>query len=139
MTPEAIDAFMTAYADAFSRGAVDEICAKWAYPATIAARGKRTALDAAQFCENTNSLCAFYAVQGMRRAAKKVINVTALTASIAAVRTADTLFDAAGAVLLSWEHAYIVSETPDGLRAIAAFPDAELNAWQSRGTRLGTW
>jgi hypothetical protein len=53
------------------------------------------------------------------------------------VRTADALFDREGGLITSWEHVYVLSETPSGLRAVAAFPDNELRAWRDVGEPMG--
>ena len=139
MTASQIHAFFKSYADAFSRSAIDEICGKWAYPAYMVARGKRASLNEVEFRKNTEALCKFYRAQRVSRADKEVLELTRLTPTIASVRTADTVFDEGGEIITSWEHVYLLSQTDDGLRAVAAMPDAELEAWQARGTPLGPW
>lgn len=139
MTAAEASAFFDRYADAFSRFDVDEICSLWAYPAYFAGRGKRAALDEAAFRANTESLCKFYRTQGVARAAKRVAEFKPLMATIAAVVTEDVLSDAAGAELATWRHGYLVSDTEQGPKVIAALPDAELDAWEQRGARLGSW
>lgn len=56
---------------------------------------------------------------------------------VAVVTTLDELFDGAGEQIARWEHAYLVRETADGLRAVAAVADNEVKAWKARGTPLG--
>lgn len=139
MTAAEASAFFDRYADAFTRLDVDAICALWAFPGFFAARGKRAAFDEAAFRANTHAICAFYQAQGMVRATKRIAAVTPVTATIIAVTTDDELFDKNGAKLVSWAHGYLVSETADGPRVIAALPDAELDAWDRRGVKLGSW
>lgn len=139
MTIAQVEEFFERYAQAFSRFDVDAVCDLWAYPAYFAGRGKRASLDEEQFRANKHALCAFYKSQGMAGAGKRVVDFSPLTETVASVRTADEIVDDAGATIINWEHAYLVSETPDGLRAIVAMPDHELAAWRARGTPLGTW
>ena len=53
--------------------------------------------------------------------------------------TEDRLYDASGAEIAAWRHAYLVSDSDGDLRVIAALPDAELDAWEAHGTKLGSW
>jgi hypothetical protein len=131
-----VEAFFAEYATAFSRRDLDRVCELWAYPAFMAARGKAASLDAAQFRANTERLCAFYAERGLARAAKRVLDIHALSNAIAAVATEDRLYNRQGAEIANWRHAYLVSEGEEGLRVIAAFPEAELDAWQKQGRGL---
>jgi len=139
MTAASIQRFFQSYADAFSRSDIDDICEKWAYPAYFVANGHRASLAAPEFKKNTEALCQFYALRGVARAEKEVIEISRLTGSTISVRTADTLFDAAGDEIVAWEHVYLLSDTTDGPRVVAAMPDAELAAWRDRGTPLGSW
>jgi len=134
-----LDRLFHAYADAFSRGDAEAVAALWAFPAFFAARGKRAALDEAAFRANAEALIAFYRAQGAARAEKSVLAAEPLSGGLLLVRTTDRLADAGGATVATWEHLYLVSRTADGLRAIAAFRDGELDAWESRGTPLGSW
>ena len=70
----------------------------------------------------------------MARAEKQVIGFVALTETTAAVRTRDRLYDASGTLMAEWEHAYLMSDTPDGLKVAAALPDDEHRAWRERAT-----
>lgn len=127
------------YAAAFGRGDVDSVCAMWAYPAFVVARGRRSALDAEAFRANSEALVAFYRGQGVVRAEKRVLACEALFEGLRLVRTADRLSGADGREIAHWEHAYLVSDTADGPRLVAAMPDGELDAWTARGTPLGSW
>lgn len=139
MTAIEVHRFFKEYAGAFSRFSVDEIVAHWAYPAFMVGRGKQAALNEAEFRHNTVSPCRFYKERGTARAEKKVIELRPLTATTASARTADTLVDGRGEEIARWEHAYLLSETSDGLKVVAAMPDGELEAWAARGTPLGSW
>jgi len=139
MTMVEVEDFFTGYAQAFTDMDVDEVCARWSYPAFMAGRGKQAALDEAAFRQNTIALCAFYRAQGVTRAEKQVLELTRLTETTSTVRTADTLFDAEGDLVAAWEHVYVLTETAAGVRVAVALPDAELAAWRSRGTPLGSW
>jgi hypothetical protein len=137
VTATQIDDFFQGYAAAFSRFDVDEVCRLWAYPAYFAYGGQRAALDAHQFRANTEQLCRFYRAQGMARATKRVLDVHPLTETTASVRTADEILGAQGEIIVAWEHAYVLSETVDGIRVVAALPDAELEAWRAKGAVFG--
>lgn len=139
MTAAEAGAFFGRYADAFTRFDVDEICSLWAFPAYFAARGKRAALDEAAFRANTQSLCTFYRSQGVTKATKRVVGFEPLAATIVSVITEDVLSDASGAQIATWRHGYLLSDTEQGPRVIAALPDAELDAWEQRGAKLGSW
>jgi hypothetical protein len=118
---EEIARFFDSYAEAFSRGDAEAVAALWAFPAFFVARGKRAALDEAAFRANTEAILAFYRAQGVARAEKRLIGAEPLFDGLWLARTADRLVDAGG------------------LRAVAAMPDAELDAWTARGTPLGSW
>jgi hypothetical protein len=139
VTRAEVQALFDDYAAAFGPGDVGRICGEWAYPAFFSARGKRAALDEAAFRANTETLCRFYAAQGVAGAAKSVLAVEQLAAGLAFVRTADRLTGADGAMVAEWQHGYLLSDTADGLRIVMAMPEEELDAWQRRGTPLGSW
>jgi hypothetical protein len=94
------------------------------------------ALDREAFRHNLVRLCAFCDSQGLARAEKQVIGFVTLTETTAAVRTRDRSYDASGALIVEWEHAYLMSSTPDGIKVAAALPDGEHRAWRERGTPL---
>jgi hypothetical protein len=137
MTASEIDNFFQSYAAAFSRRDVDAICGLWDYPGFMSYQGKQAVLEREAFRRNTESLCAFYAARGLARAEKQVLEIGRLTDTTASVRTADTLFDAQGELITRWEHVYVLSETAQGLKAVAAFPDNELKAWRDLGAPMG--
>lgn len=139
MTRAEAQALFDDYAAAFGRADVARICGHWAYPAYFCARGKRAALDEAAFRANAETLCRFYAAQGVAQAHKSVLAVEDLAADLAFVRTADRLTGADGGTIAEWEHGYLLSDTADGLRIVMAMPEAELDAWDRRGTPLGSW
>lgn len=132
MTAQQIDTFFRGYADAFSRLDVDAVCRHWAYPAYFVYRGVRAALNEAEFATNTKNLCRFCASQKMARATKSMLEIVHITATTAAVRTGDAVFDHGGAPIAAWEHGYLLSDTPQGLKVICAMPDNELDAWGDR-------
>ena len=134
-----IERFFERYASAFSRGDAAAVSELWAFPAFVVARGRQAALGAEAFRANTEALIGFYRGQGMARAEKRVLAAEALFDGLWLVRTADRITDAAGAEIAAWEHLYLLSRTAAGLRAVAAMPDGELDAWERRGTPLGSW
>jgi hypothetical protein len=136
MTAVQIDDFFTGYVRSFVERDIDGICARWAYPAVLASGGRQWALDREAFRHNLVRLCAFCDSQGLARAEKQVIGFVTLTETTAAVRTRDRLYDASGALIVEWEHAYLMSSTPDGIKVAAALPDGEHRAWRERGTPL---
>jgi hypothetical protein len=138
MTATEVNAFFDEYADAFSREDAERICKLWDYPAFMSYGGRQMVFGRDQFHHNTLVLCAFYRAQGLVRAEKQVLELMQLTATTASVRTEDRLFDAAGEPIAEWEHVYLLSETADGVKIVAALPDNELHAWRQRGTPLGS-
>jgi len=56
------------------------------------------------------------------------LEIKLLGEGVAVVITRDELFGGAGEEIARWEHAYLVRETADGLRAIAAVADNEVKA-----------
>jgi len=139
MTAAQVEEFFARYVNAFSRFDVDEVCKLWAYPAYVAGRGKRASLTEQEFRSNTLNLCAFYRKQGMTEARKAVLEISRLTKTVTSVRTSDRILGQAGAVVLEWEHTYLLSETSDGIKVITALPDEEIAAWHARGTPMGPW
>jgi hypothetical protein len=127
------------YAEAFSSGDVDRVCSHWAYPAFFAARGRSAALSEDEFRKNTAALDDFYRAQGVARATKTVLCLDEQFPGLAFVRTADKLTGGDDTLVAEWEHGYLVSETVSGLKVVAAMPDQELDAWERRGTPLGSW
>lgn len=136
MTAGQIHDFFTGYVQAFVDRDLDGICARWTYPAVLAHSGRQFALDREAFRHNLVRLCGFYDAQGLARAEKDVIGFVTLTGTTAAVRTRDRVYDAAGTLMAEWEHAYLMSDTADGLKAAVALPDDEHRAWHERGTPL---
>ena len=137
MTAGQVHSFFKKYAQAFTDGDVDAICGLWDYPAFMSYDGRQAVLDAESFRVNTRSLMTFYKAQGVVRAEKEVLELTRLTETTASVRTSDTVFDQDGNVVAEWEHVYLLSDTPTGIKVSTALPDGELRAWRSRGTPLG--
>jgi hypothetical protein len=137
MTAAQVHSLFKDYADAFSDRAIDRIAGLWSYPAFLSFEGRQVAFDRETFHDNLVRLCGFYAAQGVARAHKEVLEFHHLTATTASVRTADTLYDADGRLVAEWEHAYVLSETAEGIKVAAAMPDDELRAWRDRGTPLG--
>ena len=74
----------------------------------------------------------------MERAEKNLLTVNALYPGIVIVRTEDTLFDKDDVLITSWEHVYLLRQTGARWRAIAAIADGEIEAWEKRGTPLGS-
>jgi hypothetical protein len=139
MTFKEVQALFDDYAEAFGSGNVDRVCSHWAYPAFFVARGKRAALSEDEFRTNTARLSDFYRKQGVARAAKAILSLDELFPRLALVRTSDRLTNSDGVVVAEWEHGYLLSETPNGLKIVAAMPDQELDLWERRGTPLGSW
>lgn len=137
MTAAQVGHLFKSYAEAFSSGDIDRIQEHWDFPAFMLFGGRQTVLDSEDFRANTAKLCAFYVAQGVVRADKEVLEISRLTATTASVRTADKLYDADERLVAEWEHVYLLSVTPGGIKVAAALPDNELRAWRERGTPLG--
>ncbi|MCA1827202.1 MAG: hypothetical protein ABR567_08425 [Myxococcales bacterium] len=139
MTRKAVQEFFAAYAEAFSHGDTEAIGQLWSLPALItAAQRSMCFADAEAFAKNTAAVCAFYREQGVVEARKTVLDVKDVGDTVAVVITRDEVVDASGREIARWKHAYLVRETPAGLRAIAAIADEEVQAWKARGTPLGS-
>jgi hypothetical protein len=69
--------------------------------------------------------------------ATRVLRVDPAGERVAMVTTGDDLLDAEGRIIARWKHVYLLRETADGLRAIAAVADDEISAWTAKGTPLG--
>ena len=136
MTAVQVHDFFEGYVQAFVAADIDEICARWNFPALLAYDGRQVTLDRDAFHHNAVRLCAFYAKQGLARAEKDVIGFVLLSETTAAVRTKDRLYDRTGKLIVEWEHAYLLNDTPTGIRVAAAMPDGEHRAWRERGTPL---
>jgi len=140
MTRESLDDFFTHYADAFSRGDVEEIGRLWKLPAFITTRDKSACFaDPEAFRRNTEAACAFYRGQGVARAKKRVLEIKLLGKGVAVVTTRDELFGGAGEEIARWGARISRARDRRGLaRAIAAVADNEVKAWKARGTPLGS-
>jgi hypothetical protein len=136
MTTGQVQAFFSDYVQAFADQDIDRICSFWGYPAFMVFDGRQIVFDTGAFRTNAVRLCAFYAAQGMTHAEKDVIELVRLTDTTAAVRTRDMLYDANGELVAEWEHAYLLSDTSEGIKVAAAMPDGEVRAWRERGTPL---
>jgi hypothetical protein len=138
MSTEAVEEFFARYAAAFSRGDVEEIGSLWKLPAFITTPERSVCFtDGAAFRANTDALCEFYRARGMVRAHKTVLRIDRAGERVAMVTTGDDLLDAEGRSIARWNHVYLLRETADGLRAIAAVADEEISAWTAKGTPLG--
>lgn len=136
---QAIAAFFELYTSAFSRCDVNKISELWTFPAFITGESRSAVFDNAQsFEKNTTALCDFYKRQGMKRAHKTVLSAQALYPGVVLARTKDELFDEADELITQWEHTYLLRNTDDGWRALAAVADDEMQAWASRGTPLSS-
>jgi hypothetical protein len=136
MTAARVHKFFKDYVQAFVDPDIDRICSLWGYPAFMVFEGRQVTLDNEAVRRNAVRLCAFYSARGMSRAEKEVIDLVRLTNTTAAVRTRDTLYDASETIMVEWEHAYLLSDTAEGIKVAAAMPDGERRAWQERGTPL---
>ena len=133
----AIHELYRTYADAFARFDAEAIVAHWAFPAFSCARGHRAAMEEDAFRANLDALIAFYRRQGVADVKATVRRVQTLFAGLDLVTVRYCLADATGQPVAEWEHLYLVSDTGEGRRLVAAFSDGELDAWQARGTPLG--
>lgn len=138
MTAGAIDAYFRDYVGAFSRGDVDALVGLWRFPATISTRERTVVFDEPGFRKNVEALCGFYRLQGMAEARKTASGSHYLQPDVASVTTEDALLDGAGNLIAAWSHAYLLREDEDGIHAIAAIADGEVEAWAARGTPLGS-
>ena len=138
MTAEAIHAYFRDYVGAFSRGDVDAVVGLWRFPATISTRERTVAFDEPGFRKNVEALCSFYRRQGMAEARKTVSASLHLAPNVASVTTEDSLLDGTGNLIAAWSHGYLLREDEDGIHAIAAIADGEVEAWAARGTPLGS-
>ena len=139
MTEHDVKHFFDGYANAFSRSAAAEICEHWAYPAFFSARGQSASLNREDFEANTEALCGFYQSQGVARVEKTVVSFVPLTRTIASATVTYRLYDREDKKIAGWDHIYLLSETAEGIKAVVALPDQELDAWTARGTPLGQW
>jgi hypothetical protein len=138
MTAESIEVFFDRYAKAFSCADVDAVTDLWSFPAFISTPERDVVFAEQEFRKNTKALCDFYGRQGLARAEKTIASIHHLADDVASVCTIDTLFDDAGEQIATWKHAYMLRETDAGIRASIAVADAELTAWRTRGTPLGS-
>lgn len=135
---EALDAWCQSYVAAFSAYDIPAIGAHWTFPAVILAGGAPVLLASRdKFDRNTDRLCTFYRAQGVTRAQRKLLEHFPMTQTAAAMRVADTMLDAKGGEIVSWQAAYTLTRTPEGWRACLADAGGEMAAWDSRGTPLG--
>jgi hypothetical protein len=138
MTAEAIEAYFGDYVRAFSRCDVDALVGLWRFPATISTRDRTVVFDEPGFRKNVEALCAFYRRQGMAETRKTISGSHHFGSAVASVTTEDALYDRAGNLIAAWSHFYLLREGEDGIRAISAVADSEVEVWAARGTPLGS-
>ncbi len=126
------------YVKAFSAYDSSGVADHWLFPALITQEG-RTILfkDRDRFDANTRSLLSFYRKQGVVRAERILIDAMAMNEDNASMRVEDRMVDEDGAVIVSWQAAYVLTRTRKGWRAVLAAADGEMDAWKARGTPLG--
>ncbi|MEO1100352.1 MAG: hypothetical protein AAFW65_00750 [Pseudomonadota bacterium] len=131
-------AWCASYVTAFSAYDSSGVADHWLFPALITQEG-RTLLfkDRDKFDANTRSLLSFYSKQGVARAERTLVEAMAMNEDNASMRVEDRMVREDGAVIVSWEAAYVLTRTRKGWRAVLAAADGEMDAWKARGTPLG--
>jgi hypothetical protein len=125
MTTAQVETFFKEYVQAFTDQDVDKVCSSWAYPAFMVSEGRQMTLDSEAFRSLVVRLCTSYTRQGMKRAEKELLDLVPLTETTAVARTRDVLYDSDGEIVAKWEHAYLLSDTDEGIKVAAAMPDGE--------------
>lgn len=127
------------YVRAFEAFDVEAIGAHWAFPAMLISGGRTiTIKDEDTFNRNTQMLTGFYERQNARRVTRDIIEVMAMGEETAAMRVRDQMSTPDGEALAGWVSAYVLQKTKQGWRAIFADAQGELDAWDARGTPLGS-
>ena len=134
-----LEAWCASYVSAFEAFDVDAIGMHWAFPATLVSGGRTIAIkDANTFNRNTQMLTGFYERQNARCVTREIVEVMAMGNDTAAMRVRDQMSTPEGDALASWVSAYVLQKTRNGWRAIFADAQGELDAWDARGTPLGS-
>ena len=134
-----LSAWCTSYVTAFSAYDADGIGAHWAFPALIIIGNRRISFKSADhFLANTEMLLGFYKRQGVAKAERQLISSMPMTDEVAAMVVKDRMVDARGAGIVTWQAAYMLQKSGGDWRAVSAVADGETDAWNARGTPLGS-
>ena len=137
ITREMARVYFQKYDSTFSSFDIKAITNLWAFPAFITTPSISVCFqDIPSFEENTKGLCDFYRSQGVTKTRKTVSGFDLMFDGIASVRTIDQLYNSENDLIAEWEHSYLIRQTENGIRAIVAIADGELQAWAARGTPL---
>ena len=136
---KAAEAFCESYVAAFDAFDAAAISAHWQFPALILSHGRQIVFsDADRFLKNTDGLIAFYKREGVHKVVRNVEQVMAVGNGTFAMRVHDRMYNSSGQKLVEWSAGYLLSETETGLKAVVADASGELQAWENRGTPLGS-
>jgi len=127
------------YVRAFEAFDVPSIGAHWAFPAVILSGDHQVVLkDAGQFDANTKALVEFYRRQDVASVKRSVTGVFWLRDGTAAMTVEDRMFTSDQTALVEWQSAYVLRQQNGNWRAIFADANGEVQAWEKRGTPLGS-
>ena len=134
-----INAWCQSYTTAFSAYDTSGISEHWAFPAVIyTPNGPLSLTSRERFDANTEALLGFYKQHGVARAVRELVDDLPFSDNAQAITVDDRMEMADCTVIVRWKAAYVLTRTPDGLKAVFADASGELAAWKARGTPLGS-
>lgn len=134
-----IQAWCDSYIAAFEVSDIFATGEHWAFPAMIMAGDNQVIMkDAVAFNKNTSGLTAFYERQKVQSIKRTVLSCQLLGDDTASMRVHDVMSSGDGEKIVEWVSAYVLRRTDRGWRAIFADASGEIDAWQARGTPLGS-
>ena len=134
-----LQAWCASYIAAFESSDISATGEHWAFPAMIITGDRQIILkDADAFNKNTAGLTAFYERQKVQRITRTVLSCKFLGEDTASMRVHDVMSSGCGEQIVDWVAAYALRRTEGGWRAIFADASGEIDAWQARGTPLGS-
>jgi len=132
-------AWCASYVAAFNANDAERITAHWHFPALIIHNGQNFIFKTSDhFTKNTIKLLDFYKRQEVVEVRRKLNSFMVMSDGVVSITVDDVMLDAAEQVLVSWGAAYVLHRNEASWRAIAAVAEGEGEAWERRGTPMGS-
>ena len=132
-------AWCASYVAAFNANDAERISAHWHFPALIIHNGQNFIFKTSDhFTKNTTKLLDFYKRQEVTEVRRKLNSFMVMSDGFVSITVDDVMLDAAENVIVSWRAAYVLCRNDAGWRAVSAVADGEGQAWEKRGTPMGS-
>lgn len=132
-----IEAFFTAYVEAFARGDAVAVSELWEPVGLFPLASGNFAMDRPAFREHCARVIDFYRGQGVTTPVGKLLSAVELFPNVALARMAYRMLGRDGELIAAWEHVYVLRRTGAGGKTDAwlvslTIADDEIAAWARR-------